>query len=363
MSASVELNGITKRFGELAAVDDLSLTVRAGEFLTLLGPSGCGKTTLLRVIAGFERPDRGTVTIGGRNVTELPPYRRPVNQVFQSYALFPHLTVAENIAFGLKMERHPAGVIAERVAAAVSLVSLQGLESRKPQQLSGGQRQRVALARALAPQPAVLLLDEPLSALDAKLRHAMQLELKRLQRQVGTTFIFVTHDQEEALTMSDRIALVNRGRIEQLSDVHEIYHRPTTTFAAEFIGQANLVPIQGSSVQGSDVLVRLEGGLELRLPAAAWPTTSAGAVLSIRPEKIHVSKVALTGENTFPARVVEEIFRGATDRLLLETKTGCGLTALVANESALREPIHVGDDVWCAIHDADIVVLPSNEPK
>jgi len=208
MSFMVELKRVTKRFGSFVAVDDVSLEIHAGEFLTLLGPSGCGKTTLLRMIAGFETPDEGAVLLDGVDVTSLPPYKRNVNQVFQSYALFPHLTVRENIAFGLRMQRMPAAQIAERVAEAVALVSLEGFEERRPHQLSGGQRQRVALARALAPRPSVLLLDEPLSALDAKLRGSMQLELKKLQRQLGVTFVFVTHDQEEALTMSDRIALV-----------------------------------------------------------------------------------------------------------------------------------------------------------
>jgi len=359
MSAGVEIAGVSKRFGGVPAVDDVSLSVRPGEFLTLLGPSGCGKTTLLRLIAGFETPDAGTIHLGGDDVTDRPPYRRNANQVFQSYALFPHLTVAENIGFGLRMQRMPAALARERVAAAVALVSLGGLEQRRPNQLSGGQRQRVALARALAPQPAVLLLDEPLSALDAKLRHGMQLELKRLQRQVGTTFIFVTHDQEEALTMSDRIALVNRGRIEQLGDVQEMYHRPATAFAAEFIGQANLLPAERCGTRGEATLVRLRGGLELQLPASVWPANLAAGLVSIRPEKLHVSIIPLAGPNTFPARVTEEIFHGATDRLVVTSEAGTRLTAMVTNQSALQEPIHAGDAVWCALHDDDVVVLPA----
>src|SRR5687767_191391 len=206
---AIEVQEVTKRFGATLALDSVSLAVRAGEFLTLLGPSGCGKTTLLRLIAGFEVPDSGAVLLEGNDVTHVPPHRRNVNQVFQSYALFPHLSVRENVAFGLRMQRLPAPEVAVRVTEMLTLVSLQGFEDRRPHQLSGGQRQRVALARALAPRPAVLLLDEPLSALDARLRQTMQLELKRLQRQLGTTFVFVTHDQEEALTMSDRIALIH----------------------------------------------------------------------------------------------------------------------------------------------------------
>jgi spermidine/putrescine ABC transporter ATP-binding subunit len=359
VSEAVELRAVTKRFGGVIAVDDVSLTIRAGEFLTLLGPSGCGKTTLLRMIAGFEMPDAGSVWLGNDDVTHRPPYDRNVNQVFQSYALFPHLSVRENIAFGLRMQRMPPSAIAARVADAVALVSLDGLEDRRPHQLSGGQRQRVALARALAPQPAVLLLDEPLSALDAKLRHAMQLELKRLQRQVGTTFIFVTHDQEEALTMSDRIALIHEGRIEQLGEVHEIYHRPTTAFAAEFIGQANLLPAEWLGAAGNMIQVRLEGGLLLQLSAEAWPAGEHRALVSIRPEKVHVSKVPLKGENTFAARVDEEVFKGSTDRLVLSTASGTRLTAIAANESALRVPIHEGDNVWCALHADDLVVVRS----
>lgn len=357
MSPQVEVRNVTKRFGSVAAVDDVSLTVRAGEFLTLLGPSGCGKTTLLRLIAGFEMPDAGSILLAGEDVSMLPPYRRNVNQVFQSYALFPHLTVRENVAFGLRMQRLPSVQIAGRVAEALSLVSLQGYEDRKVNQLSGGQRQRVALARALAPQPAVLLLDEPLSALDAQLRHAMQLELKRLQRQLSTTFIFVTHDQEEALTMSDRIALVHRGKIEQLGEVHEIYHRPATAFAAEFIGQANLLPAERVGRDGPDVQVRVSGGLVLQIPESSWPEGAGRALVSIRPEKVHVSKAPLTGDNTFEARVDEEVFKGATDRLVVTATMGTKLTAVAANESALREAIHEGDRVWCALHFDDIVVV------
>ena len=355
-SPAVELRNVSKRFGAVLAVNDVSLTVRAGEFLTLLGPSGCGKTTLLRLIAGFEIPDAGAVLLGGADVTALPPHRRDVNQVFQSYALFPHLSVRENIAFGLRMQRRAAKEIAVRVAEMVALVALEGCEDRKPHQLSGGQRQRVALARALAPRPAVLLLDEPLSALDARLRQTMQLELKRLQRQVGTTFVFVTHDQEEALTISDRIALVNRGRIEQIGTTLEIYHKPATAFGAEFIGQANVLEAEWVGNESGFARLRV-AGIELRVAAEAWPAGVTRARVSIRPEKIHLGKTRPVGGSGFEVRVDEEIFKGAIDRFGLVTASGARLVAVVANESALREAVHAGDRVWCAVHADDIVVL------
>jgi spermidine/putrescine transport system ATP-binding protein len=358
MSGAVELRAVAKRFGALQAVDHVSLAVKPGEFLTLLGPSGCGKTTLLRLIAGFEQPDSGEVWLAGENVTVRPPYRRNVNQVFQSYALFPHLSVRDNIAFGLRMQRLSRSEIESRVAEAVALVALDGCENRLPHQLSGGQRQRVGLARALAPRPAVLLLDEPLSALDARLRQTMQLELKRLQRRLGMTFIFVTHDQEEALTMSDRIALVNAGRIEQLGEVHEIYHRPATAFAAEFIGQANLFEADLITNDGVTVLMRVPGGLELRARAAAWPSGARQALVAVRPEKIHLSKAPASGENVFSGRIDEEVFQGAMDRLALTTACGTRLTALAANESATQEPVRAGDRVWATVHMDDIAVLP-----
>ena len=365
MSAMVELRGVTKRFGGFTAVNDVSQQIVGGEFLTLLGPSGCGKTTLLRLIAGFETPTAGSVWIDGEDVTHLPPYRRPVNQVFQSYALFPHLTVAENVGFGLRMKQVGKAEAASRVGEALALVSLTGLETRRPHQLSGGQRQRVALARALVCRPKVLLLDEPLSALDAKLRHAMQLELKRLQRQLGITFVFVTHDQEEALTMSDRIAIVNDGRIEQLGTAHEIYHRPATRFAADFVGEANLLEARLMLQDADCVHVAVTGGLELTLPLAAWPAGARVALIAMRPEKVHVSKLKSPADfpagaaNIFEARIEEEIFQGATDFLVLLTAAGTRLSAVVANESALGDIFHAGDRVCCGLHADDLVIVPA----
>jgi putative spermidine/putrescine transport system ATP-binding protein len=241
MDSSVEIRAVSKRFGDFAAVDRVTLSIAPGEFFSLLGPSGCGKTTLLRMLAGFEHPSEGSILIGGREMAGVPPYDRPVNLVFQAYALFPHLTVARNIAFGLRYQNVSRGDEAKRVAEALEMVRLVGLEQRKPDQLSGGQRQRVALARALVLRPRVLLLDEPLGALDQKLRKEMQVELKNLQKQLGITFIFVTHDQEEALTMSDRIAVMNAGRVEQADAAATVFERPSTRFVAAFLGAANVL--------------------------------------------------------------------------------------------------------------------------
>lgn len=357
----IEINQVTKRFGDFTAVSAVDLHIRAGEFITLLGPSGCGKTTLLRMLSGFETPDEGSIRIGGEDVTHLAPYRRNVNQVFQSYALFPHMTVRENIAFGLRMQKVSKAETSKRVDEVISLVALEGFEERRPAQLSGGQRQRVALARAIVPRPSVLLLDEPLSALDAKLRAQMQLELKRLQKHLGMTFVFVTHDQEEALTMSDRIAVFSRGRIEQLGTATEIYHQPATAFVADFIGETNLLPADLVARNGSSVSVRIEGGLEFKIEASRWPTGANRALVSVRPEKIHVSKKPIDSDNVFEATVVEELFQGALDRLLLKTGGGAELTAVVANESALLEAIHEGDRVWCGLHTDDLVVVPLAE--
>ena len=354
----IEIRGVTKRFGAFTAVDDVSLRILPGEFITLLGPSGCGKTTLLRMLSGFETPDAGSIHIEGRDVTPLAPYRRNVNQVFQSYALFPHMSVRDNIAFGLRMQKVPDSESRRRVAEVVDLVALGGFEDRLPQQLSGGQRQRVALARAIVPRPSVLLLDEPLSALDAKLRQQMRIELKRLQKHLGMTFVFVTHDQEEALTLGDRVAVLNRGRLEQLGTATEVYHRPRTAFVADFIGEANLLAAELLSREGAHGLVRLEGGLEIRVPLAAWPRDAARAIVSVRPEKVCVSKKPLPGgENGFAATITEEVFQGALDRLVLRSDAGTCFSVVVANESAMLEAFHEGDRVWCGLHFDDLVVV------
>lgn len=357
MSASIELRGVSRAFGAIQAVDNVSLTVRAGEFLTLLGPSGCGKTTLLRLIAGFETPDAGTVLIDGRVMNDVPPYRRDVNQVFQSYALFPHLNVRDNVAFGLQRQKRSRADIEARVADAIALVSLSGCEDRRPDQLSGGQRQRVALARALAPQPAVLLLDEPLSALDARLRQSMQLELKRLQRQVGTTFVFVTHDQDEALTMSDRVALINQGRVEQCGRADELYHRPATPFAAEFLGGANVLDATAVGRDGNTMTVRVGDVVELRLPSARWPDGAARAKVAVRAEKIRLSVAPPAEGQGFRVRIEQRVFKGAVDHFLVTAAGDVRLTTLAANETATAESLRVGEIVWAQVSADDVIVL------
>ena len=283
---SIELRDISKFFGEVPAVNGISLDVRQGEFLTLLGPSGCGKTTTLRMIGGFELPSSGEILIEGEAMGDRPPYRRPVNTVFQNYALFPHMTVAQNVSYGLEMSGVPKPEQKPRVAEALAMVRLPHVENRKPAELSGGQQQRVALARALVNRPAVLLLDEPLGALDLKLRKAMQLELKRLNREVGATFVYVTHDQEEALTMSDRIAVMNDGRILQLGSPGEIYERPRTRFVADFIGQTNFLEVDVVGADGTMVEVDLPGSgpLRARMPDGIQP--EGRMTLAVRPEKI-----------------------------------------------------------------------------
>ncbi len=358
----IQINGVTKRFGNFTAVNDVTLEVRTGEFLTLLGPSGCGKTTLLRMLSGFEHPTEGSIFIDSEDVTDLAPYRRNVNQVFQSYALFPHMTVRDNIGFGLRMQKVDDAEARTRISDVVKLVALEGFEERYPHQLSGGQRQRVALARAIVPRPTVLLLDEPLSALDAKLRVQMQFELKRLQKHLGITFVFVTHDQEEALTMSDRIAVFNKGRLEQLGTADEIYHHPKTAFVADFIGEANLLDAEMISRNGVTGRVRVEGGLELTIGLSQWPAEITRAIVTVRPEKVFISKHPIDAENVFEAHITEEVFQGAIDRLGIQCVSGTTqLTALVANESSLQEAFHQGDRIWCGLHADDLVVVRREE--
>ena len=337
----IEIARVSKVFGEGAAafkaLSDIDLTIRSGEFFTLLGPSGCGKTTLLRVIAGFEQPTEGSLKINGKEVAGLGPNQRPVNTVFQNYALFPHMTVAQNIGFGLKMQGRPKAEVAATTAEMLELVKMEAMADRKPSEISGGQQQRVALARALAPRPRVLLLDEPLSALDLKLRKEMQGELKRLQSETGITFVFVTHDQEEALTMSDRIAVMNAGRILQLGSPHEIYHAPTERFVADFIGDTNFLELPVAEVNGADAVVTLPGGASARarLPDGMKPGAGETVTLVIRPEQ---ARLVEDGPADLDAQVESATFFGTDTHVQLRLSDGQGFVLRRQNVAHMDEP-------------------------
>jgi ABC-type Fe3+/spermidine/putrescine transport system ATPase subunit len=332
VTADVELRGVTKRFDDVVAVDSLDLEVRHGEFLSLLGPSGCGKTTTLRLIAGFERPDEGEVLIEGRDVAGLPPYKRPVNTVFQSYALFPHLSIVDNVAYGLKQIGVRKRSRRAKARELLQRVRLPGVEARKPRQLSGGQQQRVALARALAKEPRVLLLDEPLGALDLKLRKEMQVFLKRLQREVGTTFIYVTHDQEEALAMSDRVAVMNAGRVEQLATPHEIYDSPATPFVADFIGETNFIRRNGT-------------------------------VVAVRPERIRIDRNQQPGHNVLPGEVITTMVVGPAVQCLVRTDDGQEVLARQqrSDGDSAVEALDEGEKVFVTWADDAALVLEDEE--
>ena len=326
----VQLVELVKGFGGVEAVAGIDLDIAAGEFFSILGPSGCGKTTTLRMIAGFERPDGGSILLDGVDVVGRAPHLRNVNTVFQSYALFPHLTVAENVAFGLRYQGVSGEPMQRKVADALALVRLEGMEARRPDQLSGGQQQRVALARALVLGPSVLLLDEPLGALDARLRTTLQLELKALQRELGITFIYVTHDQQEALTMSDRLAVMRAGRVEQVGTPDEVYERPATAYVADFLGVSNLMPAQ---VVGDDAQGRLRvriGDLEV-LAAAASGAVPGVARIAIRPERVVIEPAGATGENRVPAIVERTVYVGASLQVVLRLASGATLQAWVPN--------------------------------
>ena len=352
----VELRNVTKRFGAYEALKEASFEIRAGEFMTFLGPSGCGKTTCLRLISGFDTPTSGQIFLDGKDLTFEPPYRRDVNQVFQNYALFPHLTIYENIAFGLRMKKIPPTQIRERVDRVLKMTSLEDFTPRKPAQLSGGQRQRVALARAIVCEPKVLLLDEPLSALDAKLRTQMRIELKQLQKKLGITFIFVTHDQEEALTMSDRVAVLNAGRVEQIGTVNEIYYKPATRFVASFIGESNIVEAEILRSEGEFLHCRLEGGLELDVRTPNPPAHSQ-ILLSLRPEKIRLTRENPGGRNSFPGTIEMEIFKGAVDDLTISVQGGLQLGAVLTNDGQAESDLHEGERVFARIQPEDIHIV------
>jgi spermidine/putrescine transport system ATP-binding protein len=314
---AIEMRDVVKRFGEVVAVDHVDMRIRDGEFFSMLGPSGCGKTTSLRMIAGFEYPSSGEICLNGQPIGSTPPFQRNVNTVFQSYALFPHMTVAENVAFGLQMKKVPKADIARRVDEALDMVRLAGYDERKPRQLSGGQQQRVALARALVNHPDVLLLDEPLGALDLKLRKEMQLELKGLQERVGITFIYVTHDQEEALTMSDRIAVMSGGQVLQIGSPSEIYERPSCRFVADFIGESNFVPGRVSEADTSVAAVATPDGLLLRGQCPVPLRVGAEALVSVRPEKARLTMQppAAGMPNVFPVTVDRVLYIGSDTRI------------------------------------------------
>jgi spermidine/putrescine transport system ATP-binding protein len=357
--ANAVLRGVTKRYGRATAVDRLSLEIAAGEFFSILGPSGCGKTTTLRMLAGFIVPDEGEILLAGKSVTRVPPYRRDVNTVFQSYALFQHLDVAGNVAFGLRRRKVPRAEIARRVGRMLELVRLSDRASSKPTELSGGQQQRVALARALVNMPAVLLLDEPLGALDLKLRREMQIELKTIQREVGVTFVFVTHDQEEALTMSDRIAVLNEGVLQQVGAPAEIYNKPANSFVASFIGTSNL--LAGAIEDGR---VRLLGGVTMEL-ARGGPAAGSAVVVSVRPERIAFGEALTPGCVRLTAEVTDVVFLGATTHVSLELAGGQRLVAITtqvggrAGAPALRR----GDRVEVGWHPQDALVLDGGDAR
>jgi spermidine/putrescine transport system ATP-binding protein len=349
----IRLEGVTKRFDDVVAVDDLTLEVPHGAFFALLGPSGCGKTTTLRMIGGFEEPSDGTIFLGDRDVTGLPPYRRDVNTVFQSYALFPHLSIFENVAFGLRRRGVGGKDLRQQVARILELVQLAGYEKRKPRQLSGGQQQRVALARALVNSPRVLLLDEPLGALDLKLRKEMQLFIKALQHDLGITFVHVTHDQEEAMTMADSIAVMNGGHIEQLGSPDELYERPATPFVARFLGVSNL--LQGEA--DGDSNVRLADGTVVRAPAS---TGRKGAVaVGIRPEKI---RMGAGEENSLTGEVKERAYIGVSTQYIVTTPHGA-ITVYVQNTDANAVAVQPGDQVTVSWSPEATFVVDPEEGK
>jgi putrescine transport system ATP-binding protein len=347
----VRFAAVGKRFGEVTAVDRLDLDIYAGEFFALLGPSGCGKTTLLRMLAGFEEPSEGRILLAGEDIGAIPPYRRPVNMMFQSYALFPHMSVAGNIAFGLKQDGLPRKEIEARVAEMLALVRLEGFGARKPHQLSGGQRQRVALARSLAKRPKVLLLDEPLAALDKKLREQTQFELMDLQKRLGTTFVIVTHDQEEAMTVAHRIAVMNQGRLAQVATPAEIYEQPNSRWVADFIGDVNLIEGRLVAAEAGSALIEDRSGRRMRLSSAPAADAAIGDTvwIALRPEKVRITATppAATAENCVSGRVWDIGYLGDVSLYKVRLADGSEMKAAVANQTRMVErPIGWDDEVW-----------------
>jgi spermidine/putrescine transport system ATP-binding protein len=344
------LDGVTRRFGDVVAVDGVSLEIGAGEFFSLLGPSGCGKTTTLRMIAGFEEPDEGRIGLAGEDVTTVSPKHRNVNMVFQDYALFPHMTVADNVGFGLRLKKVGRDEMAARIGEMLAVVRLEGHSDRRPGELSGGQRQRVALARALVNRPAALLLDEPLGALDLKLRREMQLELKRIQKSTGTTFVYVTHDQEEALTMSDRIAIMDAGRVQQLADPRSLYERPESSFVADFIGTSNALRVEITGREGDLAVADAGEGARICVPC---PQGAGETVrIAVRPEKIRIGADGDATRSRVRGTVTERIYLGSLSQVLVELVSGERLVVHELNDDYVStaeagEPIELS---WAARH-------------
>ncbi|AZV80822.1 ABC transporter ATP-binding protein (plasmid) [Parasedimentitalea marina] len=329
-SVAIDVRDAVKRYGDFTALKQISVSIKDNEFFTLLGPSGCGKTTLLRMIAGFESVTEGEIYLYGQEIANLPPHQRPVNTVFQNYALFPHMTILDNIGFGLEMRGSSKADARKRAGEMLELVQLSQFASRKPSQLSGGQQQRVALARALAPRPKALLLDEPLSALDLKLRKAMQMELKHLQRETGITFVFVTHDQEEALTMSDRIAVMSAGELQQLGEARDIYERPRNMFVADFIGETNLLDVSVDKIVNGRAICHLGGGHELTCNEVEGVGVGSNVHMSVRPERLFISDEPTESES-LKGKVLENIFAGTDITTIIDLADGPNFTVRTSN--------------------------------
>jgi spermidine/putrescine transport system ATP-binding protein len=362
---SIELSGVAKEFhsrhGDVQAVQRVDLSILQGEFFSLLGPSGCGKTTTLRMIAGFEEPTRGEILLFGDDVTDVPPSKRDVNLVFQSYALFPHMSVFDNVAFGLRRRRVDKPEVTRRVSEMLELVELGGREHRRPGELSGGQQQRVALARALVNRPRALLLDEPLGALDLKLRQAMQIELKRIQREVGITFVYVTHDQGEALTMSDRLVVMNDGRIEQLGSAREIYERPSTRFVAGFIGTSNLLTGRVQRLACGLAVLESAPSERIAVPLPDGARLGSEIDVTVRPEKITIAESPPPDGCTLKGRVAEVVYLGTSTNYTVRTARGETMVVFRQNAASSERDVNRDEDVWLCWHPEHSYALPGAE--
>ena len=362
-SVAIELESVGKRFGKAAAVRGVTLSILEGEFFSLLGPSGCGKTTTLRMIAGFEVPDEGRILLQGQDGASVTPNRRPVNMVFQQYALFPHMSIYDNVAFGLKVKRVPRRDHSARIHEILRVVELEGLESRRPRQLSGGQQQRVALARALVNRPAALLLDEPLGALDVKLRKQMQLELKRIQHELGTTFVYVTHDQDEALAMSDRIAVMNGGSVEQVGAPREIYEHPATAFVADFIGSLNALDFRVDELVGGFAVMRL--GEQDRIVAPVGPETKVGDSfrVAVRPERVQIGGTPTDGGSSVEGTIGEIVYLGMYTQFHVDTPAGRIVSHRLAEESFAQLALQSRVLLWWEPEYTSVLSVERPEPS